>query len=109
MSAVSILVVLDRAPQLELAGAWAQAGKQFQSLLSWIGLLNGGLYLDFRPRRGVSILVVLDRAPQPLSSPKPLPQLMILWKFKAESCLAALADGRPFGRLKRLRRKFCMP
>ena len=39
--------------------------KGFQSLLSWIGLLNHGTYGQFLSAENVSILVVLDRPPQP--------------------------------------------
>src|SRR5207302_145468 len=61
---VSILVVLDWAPQpLYFHEGWTpQSG--FQSLLSWIGLLNLFSLDPNDARIGVSILVVLDWAPQ---------------------------------------------
>ena len=37
---VSILVVLDRPPQLSTLSTWKASMSLFQSLLSWIGLLN---------------------------------------------------------------------
>ena len=39
--------------------------RMFQSLLSWIGLLNHRVGLLWGGMKLVSILVVLDRAPQP--------------------------------------------
>ena len=68
---VSILVVLDRAPQLVVRTKQTHLAPLFQSLLSWIGLLNIDQTEDAVLCADVSILVVLDRAPQPCSGSQP--------------------------------------
>src|SRR6266446_2844703 len=81
---VSILVVMDTAPQLQKIASTAHASSMFQSLLLWIPLLNEYQTLNLPVAQQVSILVVMDTAPQHLLCDDPtLRQLrfqsLLLW------------------------------